>query len=240
FMSALGVAYLVRLFMTQRVREVAILRSLGLQATKAVSLYAAHVTILGLLSLIPTVIVSSLVLPLLSRLLASLTPFNLYPTMSLKAVFMALILGVVGSLVICLPFLLRIKDLKPARLFAEEKFPSSIEITKPWDFLPGVILFWLLAVAQSNSFKIGSVFVGAFFGVLLILSATGFLLLWVLKSARKMKNWVFKYSWLGLSRRRSSSLAIFIALGLGSLLINVLPQLKVSLQNEFKTEALSK
>jgi putative ABC transport system permease protein len=240
FMSALGAAYLFRLFMTQRMREVAILRSLGLQATKAVSLYAAQVTILGLLSLIPTVIVSSLVLPLLSELLASLTPFNLYPTMSLRAVFMALILGVVGSFVICLPFLLKIQDLKPSRLFAEEKFSSSIEIQKPWVFLPGIVLFWLLAVAQSNSFKIGSVFVGAFFVVLMILSATGMLLLMALRGAQGLKRWVPKYALLGLSRRRASSLAIFIALGLGSLLINVLPQLKVSLQNEFKTESVSK
>ncbi|MBS1969415.1 MAG: ABC transporter permease [Bdellovibrionales bacterium] len=240
FMSALGAAYLFRLFMTQRMREVAILRSLGLQATRAVSLYAAQVTILGLLSLIPTVIVSSLVLPLLSELLASLTPFNLYPSMSLRAVLMALILGVIGSFVICLPFLLKIQDLKPSRLFAEEKFSSSIEIQKPWVFLPGIVLFWLLAVAQSNSFKIGSVFVGAFFVVLLILSATGMLLLMALRGAGRFKNWVNKYSLLGLSRRRASSLAIFIALGLGSLLINVLPQLKVSLQNEFKTESVSK
>ncbi len=240
FMSALGAAYLFRLFMTQRMREVAILRTLGLQASRAVSLYAVQVTILGLLSLIPTVMASSLVLPLLSRLLASLTPFNLYPTMALKAVFMALILGVIGSFVICLPFLLKIRDLKPARLFAEEKFSSSIEINKPWFFLPGVILFWMLAVAQSNSLKVGSLFVGAFFGVLVVLSAAGMSLLLILRFAARAKSWIIKYALLGLSRRRSSSLAVFIALGLGSLLINVLPQLKVGLQNEFKTESASK
>lgn len=240
FMSSLGAAYLFRLFMTQRMREVAILRSLGLQATHAVSLYAVQVIVLGLLSLIPTVIVSSLVLPLLSKLLASLTPFSLSPVMSAKAVGMSLILGVVGSFVICLPFLLKIRELKPTKLFAEEKFSSSVEIRRPWVFLPGLLLFWLLAVAQSNSFKIGSMFVGAFFAVLLILFGTGLLMLTVLKTFRRSKNWVYKYSLLGLSRRRASSLAIFIALGLGSLLINVLPQLKVSLQNEFKAESASK
>lgn len=240
FMSALGAAYLFRLFMTQRMREVAILRSLGLQATRAVSLYAVQVTVLGFLSLIPTVVVSSLVLPLLSKLLASLTPFTLNPMMSLKAVAMALLLGVVGSLVICLPFLLKLRELKPTKLFAEEKFSSSIEIRRPWVFLPGFVLFWLLAVAQSNSFKIGSMFVGTFFVVLLLLFFSGLLLLTALKTFKRSKNWVYKYSLLGLSRRRSSSIAIFIALGLGSLLINVLPQLKVSLQNEFKTESASK
>lgn len=240
FMSALGAAYLFRLFMTQRMREVAILRSLGLQATKAVSLYAVQVTVLGLLSLIPTVIVASVVLPLLSQLLASLTPFNLSPHMSFRAVLMALALGVVGSLVICLPFLLKVRELKPTKLFAEEKFSSDIEIRRPWVFIPGILLFWVLAVVQSNSVKIGSVFVGAFFAVLLILFLTGLLILFVLKSFRRAKNWVYKYSLLGLSRRRASSLAIFIALGLGSLLINILPQLKVSLQSEFKTEEESK
>lgn len=240
FMSALGAAYLFRLFMTQRMREVAILRSLGLQATRAVSLYAVQITVLGFLSLIPTVIASSIVLPLLSRLLASLTPFELHPTMSLKAVGMAAVLAIIGSFVICLPFLLKIHELKPTRLFAEEKFSSNVEIRKPWIFIPGLLLFWILAVTQSNSLKIGSLFVGAFFAVLLVLVLSGLVLLMLLKSFRRAKTWIYKYSLLGLSRRRSSSLAIFIALGLGSLLINILPQLKVSLQNEFKPEAASK
>jgi putative ABC transport system permease protein len=240
FMSALGAAYLFRLFMTQRMREVAILRSLGLQATGAVSIYALQVCVLGLVSLIPTVIVSAGVLPLLSRLLATLTPFNLQPSITLRSVLLALVLGVIGSLTICLPFLLKIRQLQPARLFAEEKFSSDVEIRRPWVFIPGLLLFWVLAITQSNSLKIGSIFVAAFSAVLVVLFLAGFLILSLLKAFRSSKHWVVKYSLLGISRRLSSSLAVFIALGLGSLLINVLPQLKVSLQNEFKTDAISK
>jgi len=240
FMSALGAAYLFRLFMTQRMREVAILRSLGMQATRAVSLYAVQVMILGALALIPTLVLASVVLPLLSRLLASMTPYSLNPALSLKAVGMALGLGVVGSFVICWPFLLKIRELKPLKLFAEEKFSSEVEVRRPWVFLPGLLLFWLLAVIQSNSLKMGTVFVGAFFAVLLVLFLAGLLLLTFIKSFQRTKNWIYKYSLLGLSRRKTSSLAIFLALGLGSLLINILPQLKVSLQNEFKTESASK
>lgn len=240
FMSALGAAYLFRLFMTQRMREVAILRSLGLQAETAVSIYAVQVTLLGALALIPTIILSAGVLPLLSRLLASLTPFDLQPSLTLRAVTFAAVLGVVGSLVICLPFLLKIGRLNPSKLFAEEKFASDVQVGHPWVFLPAITLFWVLAILQANSLKLGSVFVAAFFAVLVILFLSGLGIFAFLRSFRPSGNWVLKYALLGLSRRLASSLAVFIALGLGALLINVLPQLKVSLQNEFKTDAVSK
>jgi putative ABC transport system permease protein len=240
FMSALGAAYLFRLFITERMREIAILRSLGMQASQAVSLYAVQVVVLGILSMIPTVLVASLVLPLFSGALASMIPFDLAPAVQPKTVLLALILGVVGSLVICLPFLMKIQELKPSRLFAEEKFSMDVQIRRPWIFIPGIVMFWVLSVTQANSFKMGSVFAACFFAVLLILFALGLIFLKALASARKLSHWISKYSILGLSRRRSSSLAIFIALGLGSLLINILPQLTVSLQNEFKTGSTSK
>ncbi|MBC7370826.1 MAG: FtsX-like permease family protein [Bdellovibrionaceae bacterium] len=240
FMSALGAAYLFRLFLTERMREVAILRSLGMQAPRALALYAAQVGVLGVLSMIPTILVSSLVLPFLNSALSGLISVDLQPAIHGKTILLALFLGVVGSLVICLPILLKIQELKPAKLFAEEKFSMDVQIRRPWIFLPGILMFWLLAITQANSIKMGSVFALSFFGVLIVLFLVGTVFLKSLTAAKGMKNWVLKYAVLGLARRRSSSLAIFVALGLGALLINILPQLTASLQNEFKTESTSK
>lgn len=240
FMSSLGAAYIFRLFLVERMREVAILRSLGMQATTAVSIYVVQVVILGTLSLFPTLIVAGAILPFFSKALNVFIPFDLEPAVSGTAVALALLVGVVGSLVVCLPFLLKIRDLKPIKLFSEEKFSNEIEVSKFWPFLPGVFAFWVLAMTQANSIKIGSVFIIGFFSVLLVLFGSGLVLLNLLKFVRVFQSWVLKYSILGISRRKTSSLAIFISLGLGSLLINILPQLTVSLENEFKTEETSK
>jgi len=240
FMSSLGAAYIFRLFLIEHMREVAILRSLGMQATTAVGMYAAQVAILGVLSLLPTLIVAAVVLPFFNKALGAFIPFDLAPTISAKAIFLALVIGVVGSLVICLPFLMKIRDFKPMRLFSEEKFSSEVNVQRLWLFLPGVFVFWILAMTQANSIKIGSVFVVGFFAVLVVLFGVGYLLLELLKLSRKIRSWVMKYSILGLSRRRASSLAIFVSLGLGALLINILPQLAASLESEFKTESTSK
>jgi len=240
FMSSLGAAYIFRLFLVERMREVAILRSLGMQATTAVGIYAVQVAILAVLSLLPTLIVAAVVLPFFSKALSVFIPFDLEPAVSAQAVVLALLVGVVGSLLVCLPFLLKIRDLKPMRLFSEEKFSNEVEISRLWLFLPGVLAFWVLAMTQANSIKIGSIFVIGFFAVLLILFGAGLLLLDLLRFVRVFQSWALKYSLLGVSRRKASSLAIFISLGLGSLLINILPQLTASLESEFKTEATSK
>src|SRR5690606_5034955 len=63
FLSSLGAAYVYRLFLSQRFKEIAIYRSLGLQSHQAMSVYVIQAAALGLLSLIPTLIVAQLFLP---------------------------------------------------------------------------------------------------------------------------------------------------------------------------------
>jgi len=240
FMSALGAAYIYRLFLSTRMKEIAILRTLGLQSSQAVSVYILQASMLGLLATVPTLILSRLVLPLLSRLLASFTPFNLQPQVQWEAFWVSLLMAVFGSFIVSLPFLVRIFDLKAAKLFSEEKFAVGEGKRRLWPFLPSVLLFFFLAVYQAHSWRIASVFVGSMIGVVLVLLAVGYL---TVKSAGLLsgfRRWFLKFSFLSLSRRAAASLAVFVALGLGALLINILPQLKNSLQAEFQIEGRSK
>lgn len=240
FMSALGAAYIYRLFLSTRMREIAILRTLGLQSVEAMGVYVVQASLLGLIATVPTILFSHLVLPFLSQLLAAFMPFDLQPTVNLEAILICVLMAVLGSFVISLPFLVKIFDLRAAKLFSEEKFAVSDGPFRSWTYLPALVLFFLLAVYQSHSWKIGSLFVGSVAGVLLFLMGVG---LGVVKLAAvfKSKNaWFLKFSFLSLSRRAGASLAVFVALGLGALLINILPQLKNSLQAEFQVEGKGK
>lgn len=240
FMSALGAAYIYRLFLSTRMGEIAILRTLGLQSHEAVIVYVLQASMLGLLATIPTLAVSYTVLPLLSRLLASFTPFSLQPHVGMEAFIISLLMAVFGSLVVSLPYLVKIYDLKAAKLFSEEKFSAGDGSFRAWTFFPALILFLLLAVFKAHSWKIGSLFVGSILGVIAILLLIGFVVVKLAATLKSNRLWYFKYSFLSLSRRAGASLAVFVALGLGALLINILPQLKNSLQAEFQVEGRGK
>ncbi|WP_246845250.1 ABC transporter permease [Bdellovibrio sp. NC01] len=240
FMSALGAAYIYRLFLSSRMKEVAILRTLGLQSEQAVGVYVIQASLLGLLATIPTAIFSEILLPLLTKLLGSFTPFSLTPRVTMEAWALCLLMAVVGSFVVSLPFLVKIFDLKAAKLFSEEKFSAGEGKRRLWPFLPTLVLFYGLSVYQAHSWKIGSIFVATLLVVVLLLVALGYL---TVKAAGLLKNfrlWFVRFSFLSVARRSGASLAVFVALGMGALLINILPQLKNSLQADFKVDATSK
>lgn len=240
FMSALGAAYIYRLFLSSRMKEIAILRTLGLQSAEAVGVYVIQASLLGLLATLPTLAFSEIVLPLLTKLLGSFTPFDLQPTVTLEAWGLCLLMAVVGSFVVSLPFMVKIFDLRAAKLFSEEKFSVGDGKRRFWPYLPTAVLFFGLSVYQAHSWKIGSIFVGSLLVVVLLLVLVGFL---TVRGAGLLKNvhrWFMRFSFLSVSRRAAASLAVFVALGMGALLINILPQLKNSLQADFRVDSQSK
>jgi Predicted ABC-type transport system involved in lysophospholipase L1 biosynthesis, permease component len=240
FMSTLGAAYLYRLFLSQRMKEIAILRTLGLKSREALGVYILQVSILGLVAAIPTIAASYILLPLLSRLLGTLVPFELTPSITLSAALICLGMGVIGSFLVCLPFVVKIYDLKASRLFSEEKFSMGDTQTRWWVYVPMIVMFYFLSVYQAHSWRTGTIFVAALAVVLVALVVLGYGVVSAARMFSNLKSWPLKYSFKSLSRRQGSSLAIFIAMGLGALLINLLPQLKNSLQNEFFIQKDSK
>lgn len=69
---------------------------------------------------------------------------------------------------------------------------------------------------------------------MLLMVAIGLGLFKCLEGVTFIKKWNIKYSFLALSRKKGASMAVFVAIGLGALLINLLPQLKYSLEREFE------
>lgn len=240
FMSSLGASYIYRLYLTGRLKEIAIYRSLGLQSNQAVSIYLLQAALMGLIAVIPTLLFAQLVLPWLGSLLSQFLPFFLNVQLTARIVWMTLLMGVVGSLSLSLPFMTRIWSLKPARLFSEEKFNADIQLKNIVWFLPAIVFFTLLSIYQANSFKMGFAFVTGLVVTMALIGILGLYKVYSMAKLQMFKAWDLKYSMLGLARKKSSTMALFIALGLGSLLINILPQLKVSLQNEFAYESTNK
>jgi putative ABC transport system permease protein len=239
FLSSLGAAYVYRLFLSQRFKEIAIYRSLGLQSHEAVGVYVLQATLLGALALIPTLGLSRIFLPLLSYVLNQLVPFELQPEITLNSVIFSFVFAVFISFLVTLPFILRIHGLKASRLFNEEKFSEVLTLKHPWAFLPAVVAMWALSVWQSHSLRTGSIFFFSLLGILFIFFIAGWFL-FGLFNKNNSETWYLKYGLISLARLRAGSVAAFIALGVGALLINILPQIKTSIQAEFYVNPNSK
>ncbi len=240
FMSTLGAAYIYRLFLSQRMKEVAILRTLGLQSHQAVGVYVIQASLLGALATLPTLGATYIILPILSKILATLTPFALQPSITGSAALICFLMAVIGSFVVSLPFLMRIYDLRPSKLFSEEKFSMNEGDKRYWTYIPMLVIFYFMSVYQAHSWRIGTLFAASLVGVILLLMLAGYGGVVLAGKMSHFKKWYVKYSLMSFSRRQGSSLAIFVAMGLGALLINILPQLKNSLQEDFMYDKSSK
>ncbi|MCX7978376.1 MAG: FtsX-like permease family protein [Bdellovibrionaceae bacterium] len=233
FLSAVGSAYIYRYYLSTRIREIAILRALGLQRNLALAIYLILGTALALLAIPISLFLASLILPALTELLKTLTPFSLDPHIEVYTVLTGTILCIGVSLLVSLPFLLRVRELKPAILFRDGDQDLELKPVHYIAFLPAIFALWGLAAFVANSYRTATIFLLSLMAVIIFLALLGRLTLLLVGKSAKIQRWHTRYALLALSRKPLSSLSIFISLGLGTLLINILPQLQKSLEAEF-------
>lgn len=229
FLSSLGIAYLFQLFLSQKLKEIAIFRCLGLTPQKTLYLFTLQAGLLGIFSVIPSLAISQAFIPLLVGVIRQITPFAIQPQLTGISIVFSSMISVGLSLLICLPFISQIRFLHPAQLLREDSGSFDLPKTRWWLFFPGVLVFWILSIAQSNSIRTGSLFILSLVAVIALLGLLGWLGLWLLGRLKPLKDWRINYSLKSLTRKKTTSLAIFITLGMGTLLLNLLPQLKASL-----------
>lgn len=234
FLSCLGATYLFRLYLSRKYKQIAIYRTLGIFPKEIFAIYSIQVVILSILTIAPAVFFAQLFIPAFKDLLANLTPFDLNAVVSPRTLLICLCISILGSFLSIFPKLIGIQSLKPMKLFSEEKFSTKPSKTNLFLYIPLVCFYTGLSVLQANSWKVGLSFVGTLGGVMLLLIGLGFVLFRFLEGMSHIKTWYLKYSFLGLSRKKGASMAVFVSIGLGALLINLLPQLKYSLQKEFE------
>jgi putative ABC transport system permease protein len=239
FLSSLGMAYIFQLFLSQKLKEIAILRSLGLTPRQTLNLFIFQAVLLGFFAIVPSYFCAQLFIPLLSKLISLVTPFALLPKISLTTVMYGSVISILLSLLVCLPFIAQIKHLHPAQLLREEKSEFKLSRVQWWLFVPSLLVFWFFSILQSNSLRTGSLFLGSLLIVILVLSLVGWIGLAGLSTLKPRRDWRINYSLKSLTRKKATSLSIFITLGIGTLLVNLLPQLKAALNKDLSFDAAS-
>ncbi|MFW7379458.1 MAG: ABC transporter permease [Oligoflexus sp.] len=237
FLSGLGAVYLFRGYLIQKHREIAILLSLGMTHVQAVLTYSWQILILGVISASLSSLVGWLVLPITGDLIQELAPIRFTPIFSWETVIVAMLMGAIGTLLLCIPLLAHIRRVSPGALFQEVYQPS---LDTDWRSIlllfPAISGFYALSVWQARSWLVGSLF----FGLLMISSLilAGF----AVGSLKGLKRWPKRSLSSRLAIRylythKVHAIACFLALSLGSLLINLIPQVRQSLLAELEQPA---
>ncbi|MGK5091063.1 FtsX-like permease family protein [Deltaproteobacteria bacterium TL4] len=238
FLASIGAAYLFRSFISERFREMAILMSLGASRKETYFVVLLQITMLGLISASIAVLLGLGLLPLLPLLLKDFLPVGFENQVNERGLFLALAVGTGGSVIFCWPVLARLKSIQPLMLLHETQIARQ-DTTWHWKtllhYLPLMLLYWGLAVWQAHSWIIGSSFTGILVISLLLLGSLGVGIFSVCGWFSQWTTAMRKIALRNLSRNKMSTVSCFLAISLGTLLMNLIPQLQQGLQREISS-----
>lgn len=241
FLASLGAAFLFRTFLNRKIREIAILRSLGMTLRDIVRILIFQVLILGAAASLLAFAVSQALNPMIHMLLQKLAAVPIPSDWRWQSLAVAFGLSLVGSLLISLPLLVQMRGVKPALLFLQA---GSVRLRhNRWStglYILSAAALWLLSVWQAHSWKIGSAFIASFLISAAVLGIAVYLLFRLFDRRARSLPLAAKLAVRHLSRQPKTMIPCFLALGLGVMLLNVIPQIQASLQTELERPDQSK
>ncbi len=239
FLGALGASYLFRSELQTRMTEIAIYQAVGATPRFARLALVAELMFLGLISSLVSIGIGSTLLPILMKVIERQAQIPIHASITWVSVVIGVFVGVLGSVLMVLPFLVQSGRLKPAGLFRDES--ALVLPLKRFDFLlsaPVVVVFGALSVWQAHSLKTGSIF----FGGLLLSSVLLLSLSKVLLKGLSRLHWkstALKHAIIQLSRSPLSTSSSFLAIGIGALLLNLIPQIQRTVESEIEQPEVS-
>jgi putative ABC transport system permease protein len=240
FLAWIGSAYLFRSFIYSQQKNIAIYVVQGLQRSQAQNMYIATLCMLGFLASLLSISMAWIIFPILEKLLIEFTPAKIQLSLTLPTVVVALAMGLTSALFVCYPILLPLKRLNISHLFREQsQFQYSFNIKDGLFYIPTFFILLGLAIWQSNSFKVGSYFLLSLLACTILLIAMALVFIEIFRALLKSKFWVVRHGALLLVRRPLTTVGAIFSLGLASMLLNLMPQLKSTLKVEIQNPARS-
>ncbi len=237
FLAGIGSIYLLRTALARRLSSFAVLQSLGFTRFGSFRIVLIELFILGLAAATLAGVASWILSPLLPSLLRDFLPKGFETGFSPTSLLSGLLAATLGNTLFSLPVLGRLWQIKPSGLFREgQGVTASQKLSRlTWLlWLPGPLFYYALAVYESHSIKVGSLFMALLFGAGLLLSFGSFALIrWAGKkvagTAGPNHFFIWKHALRNLFRSPESSISVFVALALGTLLISLIPQIQSGL-----------
>ncbi len=254
FLAGLGASHLFYAFLSQRLRDIAVLMSLGASRREAQLVFGTQLVLLALAGAVCAWALVAGLLPGATALAGELLPEGVRPSLGLRGLGTGVGLAVAASGAACLPLIARIRRLQPSDLFRENPRsgdpPGRMELLR---LVPALGLFWALAVWRAGDLAVGSLFAAIFAVALALLGLAGHLVLrplgWVAKRFRPAATTLVgararvvarsrlavRLALRELSRSASAAVSTFVAIALATLLVSLAPQLGAVLDPQIES-----
>lgn len=252
--GGIGVASTMHAFLKEKLRTIAILKTLGADSSTIVRTYLTQALLLGFVGSLGGIILGASLQGVMPRLLAGVVPPDLLQlvivrqSFSILPLLKGLALGISATLLFTLWPLLAIRQVRPASIFRSEVTP----LTEPTE-ASGLRLVWLrictdpvrwlaalvvttglagLAVWQAGSLSVGLLFIGALAVAGVTLRTAAWLLMRVLAWAPSPRSLAMRHALGNLHRPGSQAMSVTVSVGIGVMVIVAVSLLEHSLIQE--------
>jgi putative ABC transport system permease protein len=243
FIGGLGVAMSIHAFMREKLKTIAILKTLGADSSLLIGAYVLQAIGLGLIGSVAGMLLGIVLQGVLPPLLASAFVRDLLEqvgttsdlsAISIAPLFKGCALGLLSTLLFALWPLLRVRDISPAAIFRREIDPDSVGIQTrmSWRAKVGlqdrfglttaallICALALLSVWQAGSWRIGGWYIGGVTVALLTLLGCARLLLSVLRLMPVPTSLTLRYALGNVLRPGGHTTGILVAIGISVMVI---------------------
>jgi putative ABC transport system permease protein len=244
-LGGIGIFSVTRVFVQQKMKTIAILKTLGGRNSRVLGAYLVQVMALGVVGSLFGLVLAQVLAWILPKYFAGILPTSIEIHLTWQAALQGLSIGLLVSLLFSLLPLLQIRQIKPILVLRSSEVPGG-RTFDPLKILVGVFVSaGLLAISswQAGSFKIGGIFLIALAAMTLVLNLTATGLMKFVRGFRRVPSFTIRQGINSLYRPGNQTRIILMAVGLGvffvvgvrSLQLNLRYELGVDLEN-FKAD----
>lgn len=241
-LSFLCLGYMLQWLFQLQIKSMALFKILGLSHWQAVQTQIIKNFFLSLIAFsFATVLVLVLKSPL-EQAMYSYFEVSAKLDFTVKSFFVNLLFIILGPQLVAIPSYLNIYQMDPLPIIKGQNHDirGKFNLQKNMVLLGLGIVFWLIAIIQSQSVLIGSAFTGALLAVGLSTISVLFVFKGLIQKISGRFSFQNKYAITSLLRQKKSTYLIFTTMTLSVAILVLLPQIKKSILAELRPESASK
>ncbi len=236
-LATIGQYYLFRNYFYRRFRDMAVLKGLGATNSQIAWQYLLQISLIAFVAAGLVLSLVALLMPALLNPLKSALQVELEFKLQLSTVFLVTTVSLLQSIFLALPFLSQIQNANVKELF-ESDSPTVAgrgysNLKSLLYFGPSIILFSLLAVYTAHSLRVSLIFIAA------LVFSTAALTIVFQFALRILSRWASslatRLAFTHMIRTPLATLTAFLALSLGILFANLIPQIEAGIREEIST-----
>jgi putative ABC transport system permease protein len=220
-LGGIGVSSVTRVFVDQKLKSIAVLKCVGASTRQVLSVYLLQVMVLGLAGSLMGLALGRLALAAAPAELGTAgATLPLSHALSPGAMFQAVGIGLMVSLLFSLVPLLRVRHIRPSLLLRQQDGGAG---RPDWvrTIVAALVGAALVALAgwQAGSWRVGGAVCGGFAAVALVLHVAGWALVRATAPLARARSFAVRHAVLRLNRPGNQTRVVLLAVGLGAFFI---------------------